>query len=217
MNRREFSAATVFVLAAAAFGLPGAGVRPGQEAARKGPTTRSWTRPLPVDAPARQGRGRRVLLVRLPALQCVRAPPGSLAEEDAARHRVQARAGGVPGRFRAAAAPVLLAGGHGQGRRDARQSVQRHPQQPRGAQPRGPDRGLDRQTGPGHGQVQGAVQLLLGLQQGPPRHPVAGCLQGAGRSGVRQSPGAITSTAHGRQQTALQVIDYLVADARKSR
>jgi len=79
----------------------------------------------------RQDRSHRVLLVRLPALQCARAVPHRLGEEAAARRRVSPH----PRALRRPPPPaaVLHARSHGQGRRARRQDLPRDPRRSRPA------------------------------------------------------------------------------------
>ena len=166
MNRREFSGGPACLLAHRRPGPAGAGLRPSQEAGG-GHGVPDAGQARACRGAAGQGRGHRVLLVQLPALQRLRAPAGGLDQEAARRRGGQARAGGLPRRLRAAAAPVLHARGHGQARRTAWQGVPGHPRRPRSRSTRKtPILAWAGKQGAGQGQVQGAVQLVLGVQQG---------------------------------------------------
>ena len=135
MNRREFSAAAACRLGAAGPGPAGRlAPGPGKPRGRQGLPT--LDKRVPRRGAGRQDRGGRVLLVQLPALQCLRAAAGSLDQEAAAGRGVPPRAGGLPRRLRAAAAPVLHAGGHGQARRAAQQGVPGHPRRTPADRPR---------------------------------------------------------------------------------
>ena len=143
MKRREFSAAAGLRPAPAASGRPGAaqaqGGAPVEGTALRAPGARRCRRRR-----RRQDRGDRVLLVRLPALQRLRADARGLGQEAAAPTCVFRR---VPVAFRdepfvAAPAHLLRARGDGQARRDAPQGVRRDPRRAPAARQAGRDRRL---------------------------------------------------------------------------
>jgi thiol:disulfide interchange protein DsbA len=217
MKRREFSAAAACVLGAAALGLPGIALA--QRKPEEGKDYRALDKAAPGGGAGRQDRAGRVLLVQLPALQCLRAAPAGLAQAaPAGGRRVPPRAGRLPRRLRAAAAPVLHAGSDGQGGRAACQGVRGRPQGQPAHQPRRPDpafaekNGLDRakfQELYNSFSVQTKARRAKQLQD---QYQVDGvpALGVAGRYYT-------DATMAGSMERSLQVVEYLIAEARRAK
>ena len=182
--------------------------RPGLARAQGGPVEGQHyvqlSTPAPVSAAhARQeGRGRRILLVRLPALLRLRA----LLDSWAKRLPADVAFRQVPVGFAAAApgAPeaVLRAGGDGPAAGHAPQGLRRHPPAEPAPEQRSRHRGLRRRQRRGRRQVRRRVQVVQRGHQGQPGQTVVGSLQDRRRAGARHPRPLLHFGLAGRQPRA---------------
>jgi thiol:disulfide interchange protein DsbA len=172
MKRREFSAAAAGVLGASA-GPPGLALAQRSRGRQGLPR---WKSSCPGGRARRQGRGGRVLLVQLPALQRLRAQAGERGSRSCRRTSCSSR---VPVAFRDDFVPQqrLYYTLEAMGKLDELHDkvfqaihVNREPDR----QGRHAILAFAEKQRPRQGQVPGAVQLVLGGHQGPQGHPAAG-------------------------------------------
>ena len=126
MNRRDFSVGAACVIGAAALGLP-APLRPGASKPEDGTEYMTLDKRVPVDAPAGKVEVIEFFWYSCPHCNAFEPRLEAWIKKLPADVVLQARAGRLPRRLRAPAAPVLHAGGHGQARRIPWQGVPRHP------------------------------------------------------------------------------------------
>ncbi len=183
MNRRRFSA----LLSAAA----GAALAPSAPAFAQGAAGRGQGfHPRRAAAAARrsrrQDRGAGVLLVRLPALQRVRADRRGLGKAAAGRRELSPRAGALPHERRQLHAHVLRARDDRRRAADAAEDLSRHPHREKAPREGRGHRRLRRCQRRRRGQVPRRVQVVLGQHLGGARQEADGRLQDRQRADARR-------------------------------
>jgi thiol:disulfide interchange protein DsbA len=214
MKRREFSLAVPLLVVA---GLA-ACRRTLQVGPRKAKTTWCWTSARPSSA-GRQDRGDRVLLVQLPALQCLRAGKLEAWIKKAAQGReVQARAGGLPRHF--VPQQRLFYTLEAMGKVDELHrkvfNAIHVPSASCPGQARTNHR-LGGQAGRGQGQVRRAVQLVLGGTKASKATQLQDAykVEGVPAMGIAGRYYTDGTLAGNMDRAHCRSTDYLVAEARK--